>query len=89
MLEILDGGKIKAVAPGTASVTVRETADPAGKAPAEDERNVTVIPNQTAVLEVYPSDPLWERNGAVSYTHLVFRLQSGGFTQAAGDGEKH
>ena len=30
VLEILDGGKIKAVAPGTASVTVRETADPAG-----------------------------------------------------------
>lgn len=71
VLEILDGGKIKAVAPGTASVTVRETADPAGKAPAEDERNVTVIPNQTAVLEVYPSDPLWERNGEpVIYKNL-------------------
>lgn len=54
VLEVLDGGKIKAVAPGTAKVTARETVDPDGKDPAKDERNVTVIPNQTAVLEVYP-----------------------------------
>ncbi|RHR54317.1 hypothetical protein DWX10_10625 [Clostridium sp. AF18-27] len=71
VLEVLDGGKIKAVAPGTAKVTARETVDPDGKDPAEDERNVTVIPNQTAVLEVYPAGPLWERNGEpVIYKNL-------------------
>ena len=71
VLDVLDGGKITAVAPGTAKVTARETVDPDGKDLAEDERNVTVIPNQTAVLEVYPAGPLWERNGEpVIYKNL-------------------
>lgn len=71
VLEILDNRTVKAVGPGKAQVIVREDSDPSGGTPARDEREMTVVPNQSAVLEIYPLDELWERAGEpVIYKNL-------------------
>lgn len=71
VVEILDGRTLKAAGPGRARIIAGETCDPTGQAPVRDEREITVFPNRSAILEIYPSDRLWEREGKpVIYKNL-------------------
>lgn len=64
-------GTIEGRSPGTAVIRAEEEADPAGGRAASDEVVVMVVPNDTAILRIFPQDSLWEKNGnPVIYKNL-------------------
>ncbi|MBS6953491.1 MAG: Ig-like domain-containing protein [Enterocloster asparagiformis] len=59
----VENGTVKANAPGLVVLYAQETEDPEGNPAARDEVSVMVVPNNSALLKIYPETKLWERDG--------------------------